>query len=192
LIENQIFIKEMTQNTKGALMLGAHFGPRITSYILNENGVKPNTFISGACKESNYRNEHKSWMTNTAFHHFHQEMKYILRGQEREVIRCFDRNQVVLYYNDAKMDGIPSAIPVSIHGENSSISLFGIKAAISNNVPLYYFNTLRINGGKYQLYIKRLDGFDNALEALGMYISCLEEDIIRAPFSYMYGRHFNG
>ncbi|MCK4267467.1 MAG: hypothetical protein KAX16_01440 [Actinomycetia bacterium] len=186
IIENKEQLVQAVSLNKGALLLGAHYGPPIYTNILERLGFDLRTLVS----EENYRalkNPRRTGALSSAksVSFLRDTHRLSIAGKsEKGLIRHLKGGGVVNVLLDSGTIQKTAGVAVDFLGKSTRFSYFPFKVSIKYDVPVFFCFFAPAAKGGYRLRLIRVDGFSDPEEGVSKYVSFLESQIKVNPFMW--------
>lgn len=186
-IEGLAALKETTRAGRGAILVGAHYGPKLTTFLLRQHGIDARPLVSDQLITRG--------LTGTELRHrfgssrrrkfFSQEMRPIEANRsERELVRHVREGGVALLLIDYPRPTVGGA-PVSLFGQPRRLHYFPFKLALNYGLPVFFYFYERISEGGYRLRLTPAGDFATPAAGAADYAQHLEEHVRTHPFAPM-------
>ena len=180
-------LKDVIGSGKGAILLGSHYGPWIANFLLAKANIVSRPYVAKYMtkrSKATLRNRNSLEFLKSRYHRFTGGLDYIYTGSEREMIQHLKDGGIIMFYNDIIFSERDTFIPFVFLGIQVRFSEFPFRVALKYDVPILYFNTIKLQSGAYQLKVVEFNTFSSPLEGLGQYVSYLERDILKNPYPW--------
>ena len=192
-------LKDVIGSGKGAILLGSHYGPWIASFLLAKANIASRPYVSkhmAKYMEKRSRatllNRDSLGFLRPTYHRFTGGLDYISTGSEREMIQYLKDGGIIIFYNDTIFFERDTFVPFVFLGVQARFSAFPFRVALKYDVPILYFNTIKLQSGAYQLKVVEFKAFSSPSEGLGQYVSYLERDILENPYPWGFLKELGG
>lgn len=189
-IKNFASLADSIDGKKGALFLGAHYGPTIASYLLSGKGLDVSglfgrdqrPFLTHVFKYGLPRLMRKKWLfyANTL-------KPLVARKNERQILKHLQRGGVAFILTDMPRTGAGGSV-VEFLGRTARFNDFSFKMAARHDVPVYFFVFDAVRGG-YCLNLERVF-FETPEEGVQKYADFFQEKIVKDPSMWLSTPYF--
>lgn len=170
-------LKDAFRERRGAILLGAHYGPVTENLILRREDMKVTQLVSRIMTDR--RKFMSQALLSRQVRFFDLEMKAVPCGSEVSLIRALRNGELIGMFIDNPA-GI-SESPVEFLGKQLRLSRFPFKLSLRYGSPLFVMLAERDRKDGYIYRLTRLS-FSTVEEGLNKYLALLEKNIRCDPF----------
>ncbi len=180
-------LKEATRHGQGAVLVGAHFGPSIVTFLLQQKGVvtRPVVGDQRLLQNPDIRHFRRRLTSSRRRTFLGQEMRsFEANKSERDLVRHVRQGGVVSMLIDYPRPQVGGA-PVCLFGKPLRLYYFPFKLAQKYGVPVFFYFFEITPGGRYRLRLAPAGDFSSPAAGAADYASRLEEHIQNHPYASM-------
>ncbi len=184
--ENTEIMDEAYERGKGVIVLSAHYGPMVTTSMLNNRYGNIKRPVTSANFE---RWDRMSGYTirplRSKMHKFLSDPKLsIVAGKtEKEMVAHVKKGGILFLHIDGS--GPTRGDKTDFFGLSFSPHLFPFKLSLGHDVPVLFCSLEKKTDGGYQMRITRCNAFSSPREGYVRFISFLTNLIYTNPFSWL-------
>lgn len=187
-ITNKELLENALTSKKGAVLLGMHYGPAFTRFLLKRENIHIKTLILSnhfknlekyqskiikplILKKDKFSEDNENYI---------EAVKY-----ERKLITSLKEGIPVMIYADF-IGPYKKGITENFLGLPMEISSFPFKLALKYNVPVFLCSYKKALKGVYDLSFVKIEDFNSPEEGVHKYLGLLERKILEYPFMWEY------
>lgn len=186
--ENSECLKEAVESGRGALILGAHYGPRVPLRLLKEKGIEAKVLVATATADHLVMASKcglAPLMTRKVEFLVDGDRMLCPRKSEKRLLRYVKSGGAVLMLVDFPSYSRSGEV-VQFLGSKFRFNDFAFKLALKHDVPVFFIFLEGEGRGSFRAVIEPCEGFGTPEEGLRMYAAALESRIKRDPSAWMY------
>ncbi len=185
-------MRTAVESGKGAIILGAHYGPRIFSRLLKEKDIDTKVLVSARTSRSLEKSSRLGLpFLKTGMLDFVSEDSRLFKSgrSEKQLVRYVKDGGAVFMMIDFPAHSI-GGCTVDFLGVPFRFNTFAFKLAKNHDVPVFFSYMVREGHDKFRLSIKPCGAFETPEEGLKKYAAALEPVIMHDPFSWINLKKF--
>lgn len=186
-IEGLSELKEATRHGRGAVLVGAHFGPSVVTFLLQQEGVviRPVVGDQRLLQSPDIPRVRRRLTSSRRRTFFGQEMQsFEAKKSERDLVRYVRQGGVVSMLIDYPRPRVGGA-PVCLFGKPLRLYYFPFKLARKYGVPVFFYFFEITPGGRYRLRISPARDFSSPVAGTEDYAHHLEKHVRTYPYASM-------
>lgn len=184
--ENMGILKEALKRGRGAVILGAHYGPEVSNFTLNkvvadftalvapefEKSVQdPLTLVRGPL------------VSNKTRYYSKDGRILVSEKSEKELVRRL-RGGGSIYINLDYFRNFPKGVVTDFFGLPVRVSYFPFKLALKYGAPVFFCFISRDEQGKFVVRLSPAAPFETPEEGVKLYCRALESKVMSYPFMW--------
>jgi lauroyl/myristoyl acyltransferase len=184
-VENREIIQQAFSAGKGVIVLSAHYGPLITTFMLNEmfgNIKRPTTADNFERWKKKSRYTIKPLRSKISEFLSDPKLNIVSGKSEKEMVMHVKKGGILFMYIDGP--GPIRGKTVDFFGLRLNPHYFPFKLSLLYNVPVVFCSLGKKPGGGYLLRISRCSNFSSPNEGFTRYVSFLKALVCTNPFSW--------
>jgi lauroyl/myristoyl acyltransferase len=180
-------LRSISENGKGLLILGFHYGPNCIGYTLHKSGIKLSILALP---------ENIPLLDEMPYKRLIPQ-EYIFRGSydgmlpinhsEKRFLQLMLEGRCGILLNDTLVN--PNSKYAKLLDHNFPVGVFPFKLAIKHSFPVVVIWYSKIRGKGYKLNVRRIE-FNTIESGIAQYIEILEQIIRENPYLWFFGREF--
>ncbi|HHT9119496.1 MAG TPA: lysophospholipid acyltransferase family protein [Candidatus Hypogeohydataceae bacterium YC41] len=182
--ENEEMIEKAVGEGKGAILLGAHIGPKLCSTILHEMNIDVKTLVghSGFERQQNILKLGIEFLLSKDILFFKDTQRALLtRDSEKELVRHLRKGGVISMFIDFHAR---QGVIAEFFGLPFRFSVFPFKLALRHNSPVFFYFLDKAQNGGYRLCFVPSGDFLTPEEGVKRYASFFQAQITKYPFMW--------
>ena len=190
--ENQDALRSAVDSGRGAIILGAHYGPRIFARLLKEKNIDTKVLVSARTDRNLKKSSRFGFpFLKTLMLDFVSENSRLFQSgkSEKKLVRYVKNGGAVFMMIDFPAYSIGGRT-VDFLGAPFRFNTFAFKLAKNHDLPVFFSFLVREGSDKLRLSIRPCGAFETPEEGLKMYAAALEAIIMHDPFNWTNLRKF--
>lgn len=176
-------LEDAIQQGQGAVLLGAHYGPRLTTFLLQRQGIDVRPLIAQqSIERMQYFRSLPRLVSTRRVAFFCNEMRpFASRRSERDLVRHVKKGNVVFIAIDMPFE---TGALVRLFGQPMKLPYFPFKVAQRYEAPVFHCFFETAPSGGYTLRITPAGDFSTPEEGAADYARHLEKQVRSYPHSW--------
>ncbi len=187
-ITNKELLEKALTSKKGAVLLGMHYGPAFTRFLLKRENIHIKTLILNN-HFKNLKKYHSKILKPLVLKKdkFSADNENYIEAvkDERKLITALKEGFPVMIYIDF-IGAYKKGIEDNFLGLPMEISSFPFKLALKYNVPVFLCSYKKPLKGAYELSFVKIEDFGSPEEGVHKYLGLIERKILVYPFMWEY------
>lgn len=180
-------IRAMAARGRGLLLLGMHYGPRITSYVLHREGLNPVALALRKNIPDVDQVAAKTLLPKEDVFRGTYDGFVEANGSEKSFVRLMRTGRPGLILNDMFVNR--NVLAVRCLGADYPIAVFPFKLALKYAFPVAVVWFSRIAGRGFRLNVREIS-FSTVEDGITQYAALLEQMVATDPFPWQFGLTF--
>lgn len=178
-IHNLDSLFKTINDKKGALLLGAHFGPLITAYLLAERGLNVKAIFGNDWRPVlAHFNKYGLAALKRRRWKFMNECFCLAGVHEKQILTHLKSGGIATMLMDVPQTA-PKGLPIEFLGTEVRLSLFPYKVGLKYEIPVFFYFVDSSPAG-FTLRLERAT-FSTAEEGAGKYADYFAQKILQKP-----------
>lgn len=190
--ENLEALRSAVDSGRGAIILGAHYGPSIFARLLKEKDIDTKVLVSARTDRS-FKNSSRLGLPflKTGMLDFVSDDSRLFQSgkSEKQLVRYVKSGGAVFMMIDFPAYSIGGGT-VDFLGEPFRFNTFAFKLARNHGVPVFFAFLVREGRDRLRLSMQPCGAYETPEEGLKMYAAALEPVIMHDPFNWANLRKF--
>lgn len=185
-VENEELIKEAIEKDKGVILVGAHYGPSLSTFMFWQININVLTLASyGFLKRLQVASRLgiKPLISKRTLFYTNNHCALVAKRSERDFVRHLKKGGVVSMRIELRKDE-HRGILAKFFDYPVRFSYFPFKLALNYNVPVFFFFFAKAKNGGYRLCLAPSGDFSTVSEGINRYASFFQRQITTYPFMW--------
>ena len=186
-IEGLAELKEATRQGRGAVLIGAHYGPSVATFLLQQEGVVVRPVVGNQLllKGPNIPHFWRHLASSRRDTFLGQEMEFFdAKKSERDLVRYVRQGGVVSMLIDYPRPQVGGE-PIRLFGQPLNLYYFPFKLAQKYGIPIFFHVFEITPGGGYRLRLTPAGEFSTPAAGTADYAHHLEQHVQTYPYAPM-------
>lgn len=185
-VENEELIKEAIKKDKGVILVGAHYGPSLSTFMFWQRNIQALTLVSyGFLKRLQIALSSgiKPLISKRTLFYINSHCALAAKRSEKDFVQHLKKGGVVSLRIELRKDE-PQGMVAKFFDYPVRFSYFPFKLALKYNAAVFFFFFNKVESGGYRLCLVPSGDFSTVQEAVFRYTSILQKQITAYPFMW--------
>jgi lauroyl/myristoyl acyltransferase len=180
------------EDGRGAIIIGAHYGPRISARLFKEHGMETRALVSErTVKHLMDASKYGVRFLKTRKLAFTTGGSLLVqsRRSEKTLVKHVISGGAIMMLMDFPAASAGGEL-VEFLGSPFKFNTFAFKLALRHSVPVFFFFLVRQGRDSFRLSVAPCEGFSTPEEGLRIYKTRLESVILENPFEWAFSQRY--
>jgi lauroyl/myristoyl acyltransferase len=184
-VENAEVLEQAARENQGLILLGAHYGPALFTFLLYQMDIMATTLVNQDSYNIINRDREALNALRCNMWKFWEGIQdtLVVTGSEKKLVNNLKSGGTVIMIIDLPLNA-PEGEVVDFFGLPLRFSYFPFKLALRYKIPVYFCFFSRSTNGGYRLSIAPSGNFSNPFQGVKGYVASLQERVAAYPYMW--------